>query len=129
MDSEPILQSNSRWIKGRRLRAERSQPGGECPRPSGGSGCVSYEELEAPGSAGSTGLTVHFPGKLLELNAGGKEPERKAGRSSGRESVDPCVRGAAAGLPGDGGDGWTGGRMDGWTGGAPHQVMGPHPAP
>lgn len=135
MDPDPVLQSNSRWIKGHRLRPEQSQPGGECPRPSGGTWvCFLRGTQGPPGSAGSTGLTVHFPGKLLELNAGGKEPKRKAGRSSGGESVDPCVRGAAAGLPGGGvggwgmdgqGDGW----MDGWMDGrSPPPGDGPPPS-
>ena len=83
----------------------------------GAGGVFSSRNSRPPGSAGSTGLTVLFPGKPLGLSAGGKEP----GRGRGGESVGPCVRGAAAGLPGCGGDGW--------TGRAAHQMMAPRPAP
>ena len=83
----------------------------------GAGGVFSSRNSRPPGSAGSTGLTVLFPGKPLGLSAGGKEP----GRGRGGESVGPCVRGAAAGLPGCEGDGW--------TGRAAHQMMAPRPAP
>lgn len=93
--------------------------------PAGGRGCVSCKELKAPGQCRSIGLPVHFPGELLELNAGGKEPKRKAGRSSGGESVDACERRGRRPSRGRG----AGGVMGGWTDGqSPTPVDGPPPS-
>lgn len=66
MDSNPVLQSNSRWIKGRQLRLERSQPEGECRRPSGGTGACFLQGTQGPGAVpgaqGSGALSRETPG-------------------------------------------------------------------
>ena len=82
MDSDPVLQSNSRWIKGRQLCLERSQPGGECPRPSAGPGACFLRGTQGPRAVpGAQGSPCSFQGNLWDS---AQEARSQAGAVAGR---------------------------------------------